>query len=427
MRRTVALLSCLSIIVCAAFATAEEADWPGWRGPNRDGKSDATGLNTNWEQTPPKLKYMSSGLGKGYASLSIGNGRIYTSGNLSDGQAVIALDQQTGAKVWSTLITSEVPKHGYTGSRTTPTIDGDHLYVVASNGAAVCLNSKDGEIVWKREFKDFGGKMMSGWGFSESPLVDGDLMLCTPGGKDAMIVALNKMTGKEVWRSAMPDLGSKKQGAGYSSIVISNAGGVKQYVQLVGQGVIGVRASDGEYLWGYADVANGTANIPTPIIDGDFVFASSGYGTGAALVKIKGDGVDKVSAEEIYFLKAKTLQNHHGGLVLVDGHVYGGHGHGRGMPICVEMKTGKVVWGGDIRGEGSGSAAVLYADGHLIFRYQSGEVALMEATPKGYQLKGVLKPEYQEDKSWAHPVIVDGLLYLREQDKLMCYDISDKS
>lgn len=416
---------CLFLLICSSLS-AEEAAWPGWRGPNRDGKSSATGLNKNWEQNPPKLKYMASGLGNGYASVSIGHDRIYSSGNTSRGQEIIALDLQTGGKVWSTPITDVVPKHGYGGSRTTPAIDGEHLYVVASSGAIACLQAADGKIVWQRDFKDFGGKMMSGWGYSESPLVDGDLVLCTPGGDDAMIVALNKSSGEEVWRSKAPDLGAKKKGAGYSSIVVSHAGGVKQYVQLVGQGVIGVRASDGKHLWGYADVANGTANIPTPIVHGDYVFATSGYGTGAALLKLSKEGTDGVSAKEVYFLNANTLQNHHGGVVLVDGHLYCGHGHNRGMPTCVRLEDGEVVWG-DVRGEGSGSAAVLYADGHLVFRYQSGEVVLIEATTDGYKMKGVLTPEYQEGKSWAHPVIVNGMLYLREQDKLMCYDVSDKS
>lgn len=425
MLRSTAFCVSLTLLIVCGSVVAEDAAWPGWRGANRDGKSAATGLNTDWKKSPPKLKYIVEGCGKGYASVSIGHGRIYTSGNTSKGQEIVALNQKTGAKEWSTPITDTVPKHGYDGSRTTPTIDGNQLYVVASSGAIACLNADDGKIVWKRDFKDFGGKMMSGWGFSESPLVDGDNVICTPGGSDAIMVALNKTNGEEVWRTKMRDIGGPKTGAGYSSIVISHGAGVKQYVQLVGQGLIGVRASDGEYLWGYSAVANRTANIPTPVVDGDYVFSTSGYGTGAGLVKLDKAG-DGVAAKEVYFLNAKTLQNHHGGVVLVDGHIYCGNGHNRGMPVCVKFSDGEVVWG-DVRGEGSGSAAVLYADGHLIFRYQSGEVVLLEASTKGYNVKGVLKPEYQEGKSWAHPVIVDGMLYLREQDKLMCYDISDKS
>ena len=248
-----------------------------------------------------------------------------------------------------------------------------------------------------------------------------------------MIVALNKTTGEEVWASAVPEFGgetasngkSMKNGAGYSSIVISNGGGVKQYVTIVGRGAIGVRASDGKFLWGYSDIANTTANIPTPIVSGDDVFVSTGYGTGAALLTLSSDGNGGVKAEEQYFLPPKQLENHHGGMVLLDGHIYCGHKHNNGFPICVDMASGDVVWGGDIRppAKASGSAAVLYVDGHLIFRYQSGHVMLIEATTTGFKEKGVFMPEYQEDKSWAHPVVVGGKLYLREQDRLMCYNI----
>jgi outer membrane protein assembly factor BamB len=272
--------------------------------------------------------------------------------------------------------------------------------------------------------------MMSGWGFSESPLVDGDKVICTPGGDDAAVVALNKETGKEIWRCTVPKIGDGKNhhdkdlkhGAAYSSVVKTNGAGVEQYIQLLGQGVVGIRAEDGKYLWGYEDVGNDVANIPTPIVRDDFVFVSTGYGTGSALLKLQKNG-DGVSAEEVYFIEPKELQNHHGGLLLIGNHIFGGHKHGQGFPICVEMESGATQWGGDIRGEGKGSAAVTYADGHLIFRYEDGTLALIEANTEDYKLKGSFKPEFQEGTSWAHPVVVDGRLYLREQDKLMCYDL----
>jgi outer membrane protein assembly factor BamB len=281
-----------------------------------------------------------------------------------------------------------------------------------------------GEKIWSKSFsRDFGGKMMSGWGYSESPLIDGERLLCTPGGKDAMIVALNKSNGEEIWRAAVPELGDRgNDGAAYSSIVISHGAGVKQYVQLVGKGLIGIRAADGEFLWNYNDIANGTANIPTPLVDGDFVFCSTGYGTGSALLKLTKDG-DGVKAEEQYFLDGNKLQNHHGGMLLINGYVYCGHAHNNGFPICVKMQSGEIVWGGNQRGEGSGSAAITYADGHLIFRYQNGQLALIEATPTGYHLKGSFKPAFQQGESWAHPVVANGRLYLREQNRLMCYDL----
>jgi len=265
---------------------------------------------------------------------------------------------------------------------------------------------------------------MSGWGYSESPLIDGEHLICTPGAKEAMIVALDKKTGEEVWRSAVPDdLGERgKDGAGYSSVVISNGAGVKQYVQLTGRGLISVAAEDGKFLWSYNAVANATANIPTPIADGDFVFTSSGYGTGAALLKLSKSG-QGVKANEEYFLDAKTFQNHHGGMILIDGYIYAGNAHDNGFPVCLKMSDGKIAWGGEERGPGSGSAAITAADGYLIFRYQNGVLGVIEAKPDKYNLVATFKPAYQEDKSWAHPVVANGKLYLREQDKLMCYGL----
>jgi outer membrane protein assembly factor BamB len=244
---------------------------------------------------------------------------------------------------------------------------------------------------------------------------------------DALLVALDKKTGKEVWRTvAGLNLGPKgKDGAGYSAVVIGNGGGVKQYVQLTGRGLVGVRADDGRLLWHYNPVANDVANISTPVVKGDWIFASTGYQTGSALLKLEKAGAG-VAAKEVYFLPAKTFQNHHGGFVLLGDHVYGGHGHNRGMPICVELATGKVVWGGEgagIDNGGSGSAAVTAADGHLYFRYQNGQVVLIEATPAGYRQKGAFKLPGVSHPSWSHPVVLDGKLYLREQDDLYVYDV----
>ncbi|WP_291168771.1 PQQ-like beta-propeller repeat protein [Gimesia sp.] len=420
-----ALLVCGLSLSAKANEPAKLSDsWEQWRGPDRLNHSADTGLLDDWNATPPKLLWTASGMGKGYASVSIKDNRLFTTGNLPEGQAVIAVNTDDGKILWKTNLLELNPEHGYPGARCTPSIDGDRLYAIASNGAIFCLSVADGEIIWQKNFEDeWDGKMMSKWGFSESPLIDGDLVLCTPGGKDAMMVALDKTTGKEVWKTSVKDLGEQgKDGAGYSSIVISNAAGVKQYVQLTGRGVIGVRASDGKLLWNYNDVANKVANIPTPIVSGDYVFCSTGYGTGSALLKITKDG-DNVNAEEVYFLDAKTMQNHHGGMVLYKDHIYCGHGHNNGFPLCLNLKTGKVVWGGKIRGEGSGSAAVLFADGNLIFRYENGEIALVEATTEDYKLKGSFRPDQVLGKAWAHPVVCGGKLYLREQDVLMCYDL----
>ncbi|MBM4090500.1 MAG: polyvinylalcohol dehydrogenase [Planctomycetes bacterium] len=399
--------------------------WPQWRGPNRDGLSRETGLIDDWKNGPPKLLWMASGLGSGWTNVSIVGDRIYTTGDLPDGQAVIALRAADGTIAWSRAVTKGVPNHEYPGARSTPSFDEGRLYVVTSDekqGGIVCLQATDGAVLWQKGFlTEWGGRMMSQWGFAESPLVDGDWVLCTPGARDAVIVALDKTTGQEVWRTALEDK-DLDDGAGYSSIVVSHGAGVKQYVQLVGRGVIGVRASDGKLLWTYTPVANKTANVPTCIVKDDYVFCSTGYNQGSALLKLTAAG-EGVNAEEVYFLNGRTLQNQHGGIVLVDDHLYLGHGNDRGYPTCVELLTGKIAWGGRTRGPGRGEASLIYADGKLLFRFSDGKVAAIEATPKSYNLLGVFEPEYQEGKSWAHPVIAGGRLYLREQDKLMCYDL----
>jgi len=398
-------------------------NWPQWRGPNRDGISKETNLLASWpEAGPPKL-WTASGLGAGFSSVSIVAGRIFTMGDRREGQFVIALDEQTGKELWATRVGGR-HDDDYGGPRATPTIDGDLLYTTDTDGDVVCLETATGKERWRRSMpRDFGGRMMSSWMFAESPLVDGDRVIVTPGAPRAALVALDKLTGKDIWRATMPSIGSEgSDGAGYSSVVISNGGGVKQYVQLMGRGLVGIRAADGWFMWGYNKVANGTANIATPIISGDYVFDSSSYGTGSALLQLAGDGNGRVNATEKYFLGGSVFQNHHGGFVLIDGVIYGGHGQSNGLPVAIDLMTGRMLWE-RVRGAGTGSAAVTAADGHLYFRYESGTMALIATDPKQYRLvssfpiPGVRKP------SWSHPVIADGKLYLREQDALHVYSI----
>lgn len=401
---------------------ASANDWPQFRGPERNGKSAETGIIKSWEQQAPKLLWMGEGMGGGYGGVAVAGGTVYTTGDLKDGQGVVAVNAKDGKVLWSAALTEGAPKHGYEGARCTPTVVGDKLWVTTSNGMIACL-STDGKVLWKKDFKtEWGGRMMSGWGFSESVLVDGQAAVCTPGGPDAMMVALDKDSGKEIWKCKVPEYGKNgKDGAGYGSAVISTGAGVKHYVQMTGRGVIGVRASDGKFLWGYDHAVNNVANISMPLVIGDHVFCSTAYGAGSGLLKLVKDG-DGVKAEEVYFLKADKLQNHHGGMVLVDGYLYCGHKQNGGDPVCIDIKTGNPKWGPE-KGLGKGSAAVTYADGHLIFRYQDGLVALVEATPEKFVVKGTFKPEFQQKESWSYPVVSGGRLYLREQDKLMCYQL----
>ena len=410
-----------------AAAVTHAADWPQWRGAARDGRSSDTGLLTSWPEGGPPLAWRASGFGGGFSSVAVAGERIYTMGDLQDAQYVIAAKRSDGKQLWKTKV-APAWKSKYLGPRSTPTVDGDRVYVVTTEGDVYCLAAATGEVNWKRNLPtDFGARMMRyenthEWKFSESPLVDGNQLIVTPGVPGAVLVALDKKSGKDIWRAKMPKLGEGgDDGAGYSSVVVSNAGGIRQYVQFVGRGVIGVEAKTGRFLWGYNRIANRTANIATPIIDGDYVFASSGYDTGSVLLRVTRKE-DTFQAEEVYWLDHNTMQNHHGGVILHEGYLYTGTGHNKGFPLSVEMATGKVAWGPE-RNKGRDSAALSYADGHLYFRYQDGLMVLVEAAPEGYRERGSFTIPDVVLQSWPHPVIVDGRLYLREQDDLFCYDL----
>lgn len=424
-----------SIVCCMALLTLGSSQaaisqsatpggqWPQWRGPNRDGVSTETGLLQSWPAGGPRRLFAATGMGGGFSSVAVTGGRILTMGDRRDGQYVLAFAEADGKPLWATRVGStHVDQYG--GPRATPTVDGDLTFTTSTDGDLVALETATGAVRWRKNLpRDFGAPT-PGWLFSESPLVDGDRVVITPGSRQAAMVAMDKTSGKEIWRAAMPSLGSNGlDGPDYSSIVISSGGGVKQYVRLMGRGVLSVRASDGWVLWGYNGVANNVANISTPVIKDNLVFASTGYQTGAALLELSAAPDNRVTSRERYFLQARTFQNHHGGMVLIGNHVYAGHGHNRGTPICLELATGRVVWGGDIRNAGEGSAAVMAADGHVYFRYQNGVMMLVEATPDGYREKGQFEIPNVRNPSWSHPVVAGGRLYLREQDVLHVYDV----
>ena len=411
------------LLALVAAGSAFATDWPGWRGPNRDGVSTETGLLQEWPAGGPRLIWKAEGIGAGLSSVAVVGDRIYTMGDKGGAQHVLALNKADGTIVWSAKVGPPWDDE-YAGPRSTPTVDGDMVYALGTEGDLVALETSTGKERWRKSLTgDFGGAMSTMWKFSESPLLDGDRLVFTPGARDAALVAVNKLTGAVIWKAAVPDLGPKgKEGAAYAAIVISNGAGVKQYVQLLGKGLVGIRASDGKFLWGYNKIANDVANIPTPIVKGNYVFASTGYQTGAALVELSAQG-GGVAAREVYFLPAATFQNHHGGSVLVGDYIYAGHGHNKGFPISLDLMTGKVAWGGDIRNAGTGSAAVVYADNRLYYRYQNGVVLLVEATPAGYREKGTFTIPGVTNPSWPHLVVSDGRLYVREQDNLYVYDV----
>jgi outer membrane protein assembly factor BamB len=398
--------------------------WPEFQGPHRDSRCRETGLLASWPDGGPKLLWRTEGLGHGYSTVAIVGEKIFTTGDFGEHgkggrQCVVALNLADGKELW----VSPIAPAGDDAAYGTPTVDGDLLYAVGTEGDLVCMETSAGQLKWRKNFaRDFGGKIMSKWQFSESPLVDGQRLVCSPGAADAAIAALDKITGDVIWKAAEPNIGEAgKGGAGYASMIVAEIHGVRQYIQMTGRGVVSVDATTGAFLWGYNRIANGIANIPSPRVRGNYVFVTTGYRTGSALLEIKKDG-DAFRAEEVYFLSAKEFENHHGGVVLAGDHVYGGSGTSKGVPVCIELATGKIAWRADAPQRGS--AAVLYADGHVIYRYDRGLVVLVEATPEMFRIKGRLEPPRDKGPAWAHPVIHNKKLYLRHSNILMCYDIS---
>jgi len=419
---------CLSAVV-ADFSLTSEATaqsptkgWPTFRGPGRTAVAPDMGLLTEWPKEGPKLLWEVSGAGRGYSSLAIVDGRIYTLGDApttadDQDEYLLCFDQNTGKQLWRSKTgpawaEGKPPWHS---SRSTPTVDGNHVYALTAHGELICCTT-DGKEVWRKNLKDdFGGSKADGWGFSESVLVDGDNVICTPGGPKNTVVALNTKTGELLWSTPRPD----DRGAGHASIVPSDIGGTRVFVQTTGSGAMGVRATDGKLLWTY-DIDKTTAVAPSPIIRGDLVFFTAGYGRGGALLKQIPGADGGVTVEEIYPLN-KELANKHGGVVLVGDYLYG-DSDDRGVPFCAEFMTGAVKWKG--RGAGRNSAAFAAADGHLYIRYADGMMTLVEATPEAFKEVGAFEvPGSGERPSWSHPVILDGRLYLREGDKLLCYDL----
>ncbi|MCX6929247.1 MAG: PQQ-like beta-propeller repeat protein [Verrucomicrobia bacterium] len=394
---------------------AEAENWPQWRGHNRDGKSADTGLLQQWPTDGPELAWKATGLGKGYAGVSQVGNRIFTMGDREEAGWVIALNAADGKSLWSAKVgqagAPDAPGWSYPGPRCTPTIDGDQVFAVDAWGELVCVGIADGKEQWRKSFtKDFGGKPPT-WGYSESPLVDGVLVVVTPGGKKGAMVALDKKTGELRWQSA-----DFTDDAHYSSIMPAEIDGTRQYVQLTAASVVGISPKDGTVLW-KAPRRGNVAVIPTPIVAGNEVYVSSGYGAGCNLFKISAsDG--KFTADQAY--ANKVMVNHHGGVVKVGDYLYG-YSEGKGF-TCQNFKTGEAAWA---EKEKLKKGCVSYADGRLYCREEdSGTLVILEAASSGYSEKGRFnQPDRAKEKAWPHPTIANGKLYVRDQDLLLCYDV----
>jgi outer membrane protein assembly factor BamB len=588
-------------------------DWPQWQGPDRTAHSKETGLLKEWPKDGPPLAWRVQGLGGGDSTPSIANGRIYGMSTRGEDEFVWALSEKDGKEIWAVKVAPALPQNwpqSKEGPSATPTVDGDRLYVVGLAGNVACLQAADGKVVWQRSFvTDFGGSSPM-WSFRESPLVDGDKVICTPGAQDAMLVALDKLTGKTIWKSALPaspssetsapaapgsggggggrggfggfsiastvgpqmfsqadankdqklsraeftaladtwfdrldpdksgkvtaaqfaerfydavpraenapvvdasaqrrpsrstapafvtatdtdkdgavtrvelkntftkwydqwdadktgalteeklraglntalpapqfggaggggrNFGGRGGGAGgggnsgaaYSSPIAIEFEGQRQYVQLTAKAVIGVAAADGKFLWRYDHPANGMGiNISTPLYHDGRVFAASAYNAGGGVAKLSKDGNGGIKAEEVWF--SRNIENHHGGVVLIDGALFGANGgNGGGYPVCLDFQTGNVLWNErdpDKRRVKKGSVAV--ADGRIYYRAEEGPIVLIEPSRKEYLERGRFEqPDRTRLPAWAHPVVANGKLYIRDQETLFCYDVKAK-
>lgn len=408
MNRACTLTLTGALTVGAALGVrAAPADWPQWRGPDRSGISLETGLLTPWPTGGPRVLWTASNLGTGYGSLSVSGDRIFVQGQRNRQSIVSSLSTTDGRSLWSKNLGAGGQNDRGPGPRSTPTVDGDRLYVLTENGDLACLKH-DGTMLWQRNIlREFGGRNIQ-WLLSESPLIDGARVIVSPGGRNASIVALDKMTGATIWTSR--DLSDE---AGYASPIVADVQGVRTVMTYTGSAGVGVRASDGKLMWRYRPAANNTANIATPIFFDNKVFYSSAYGTGGALLGLRAEN-GTVNAQEIYF--TREMQNHHGGVVLVNGYLYG---FNNAILTCLDFATGKMMW----RHRSVGKGSVSYADGHLYILGEDLGVGLVEATPAGYREKGRFSIADQGAAAWAHPVISNGRLYLRNQNLLMSYDI----
>jgi outer membrane protein assembly factor BamB len=383
-------------------------DWPQWRGPERTGVSSESGLLRQWPASGPPVVWSAANLGAGYGSVAVSGTRVFVQGMRNRQSAVSSLNRADGALIWQKAVGPAGNNDRGPGPRSTPTIDGDRLYVLTESGDLACMRVQDGSIVWQRNIlKEFGGRNIS-WDISESPLVDGNRVIVSPGGRNAGVVALDKMTGSTIWTAK--ELSDE---AGYASPVVADVQGVRTVMTLTGGAGIGIRASDGKLMWRYRQVANNTANVATPIFFDNKVFYSSGYGTGGALLGLRAEA-GEVRAQEIYF--TRDMQNHHGGVVLVNGHLYG---FNNSILTCLEFLSGKMMW----RDRSVGKGSVISADGHLYIVGEDHTVGLVEATAAGYREKGRFRIADHGLPSWSHPVVSGGRLYIRNQGTLASYNV----
>ena len=401
--------------------TAYAADWPQWRGPQRNGVSAETALLKEWPKAGPRLVSQATNIGDGYAAPSIVGNRIYILGNRGlDNEFVQALSTRDGKRIWSTTLgkvgnPSQMPS--FPTARSTPTIDGGLLYALGSDGDLACVKTSNGKIQWKKSLRtDFGG-VPGKWAYAESPLIDGDAVIVTPGGAQATVIALNKKTGETIWKSAVPG----GDDAAYASAIVVEASGRREYVQFLARGLVAVDAKTGKFLWRYDATGKGTANMPSPLAATGYIYTAANRGPGGL---IHPASTQSAAPEQVYLQRG--LPNSIGGSVVIGATHFGTTADGL---VAADWATGKVLW----QEASAGAGSIVSADNRLYIHTENGDVILVEATPEAYREKGRFTPPDRPkkarnamEKAWPYPAIANGRLYVRELDSLWAYDISGK-
>ncbi|TXT33137.1 MAG: hypothetical protein FD138_1953, partial [Planctomycetota bacterium] len=379
---------------CGWLSTASADDWPQWQGVDRNAISKERGLLQEWPTDGPPLAWKGTGLGKGMGGIAVSGGRIYTTGDDADKTAWLhAFNESDGKSAWSVKIgPGGNPGNIFKpfGPRATPTVEGDRLYILSQTGDLVCFSIDKGKEIWRVNYiQDFGG-INPVWGFSESPLIDGDKIICTPGAEDAVLMALEKQTGKPIWKCKVPEgptgnrgfLGTS--GAAYASALAIDFEGVRQYVQLTATTLVGVAATDGKLLWRY-DRASNThrINCTTPIYHDGIVYTASAYDAGGGALKLSKDASGAITAKEVFF--TPKMKNHHGGMMIVEDCLYSTTGGNEGgFLFCFDRVTGKDLWSERKAQKGS----LMLADERLYLRTERGEMILFEPNRERFVERG---------------------------------------
>jgi outer membrane protein assembly factor BamB len=403
----------------AAALAGDKMAWPCFHGPQRDNLATETGLMQVWPKDGPELLWTASGIGHGYSSVAITGGRIFTTGMIKKQTYVTSLDL-TGKKLWQRLNGQSwqaSPRQSwavpYAGSRGTPAVDGDTVYHLSDLGRLTAFNVDTSNELWHIELlKTFEAERPE-YGYSESVLIHGDAIFCCPGGDKGYMVALDKRTGRTLWANT-----EIKDAVGNCSAVFASIDGLEQVITLSAKRVLSFDPDNGRLLWDYAFSNKRENNVADVIISDGLVYASSGYGGGSILLRPQRKGDGGCSVESVW--KSDLLDNHHGGVLLFDGCLYGAGHEARGW-FCLDFKTGRQLW------QAPGKGSLTYADGRLFCLDEKGTISLVRATPEKWdEVSSFRLSRGGRGLYWAHPVVCGGRLYVRHSDQLFAYAIGKR-